>query len=269
MLRDDQQLARACRALLATVRLERLWTDDGPTPEASGLIEADAGRLSSCQRTVLLAAWTFWNGSGGLRLAEVLDQFDADPMEALCFLVMAAKCGDERRGRALGWRAPSSPTSRCLHRQQLDSPGADQGERQMKPLYTTAAVAHGGRHSRLRSIEPPLDLPYAAPRSLGGPGGNVTNPEQLLAAGYAACFESALRLVARMQKRALDEVEVTAQVTLGQDDAGAFRIAVALHGRIPGVGREDLQALMEAAHKICPYSNATRGNVEVALVAES
>lgn len=252
MLRDDQELARACRALLASVRLERLWMEDGPTPEAYRLLEADGGSLSSGQRIVLLAAWTFWNGSGGLKLAEVLEQFDADPMEALCFLVMASKCSDNR------WVQQRLRTSRT-----------DQGERQMKPLYTTVAVAQGGRDSRVRSTEPPLDLPFAPPRSLGGPGGNATNPEQLLAAGYAACFESALRLVAHMQKRALDEVEITAQVTLGQDDAGAFRIAVALHGRIPGVGREDLQALMEAAHKICPYSNATRGNVDVELVAKS
>jgi hypothetical protein len=91
MLRDDQQLARTCRALLATARLERLWTVDGPTPEASELLEADTGRLSSCQRAVLLAAWTFWNGSCGARLAEVLDQLDAAPIAALCFMVMAAR----------------------------------------------------------------------------------------------------------------------------------------------------------------------------------
>ena len=92
MQRDDQRLARACRALLATVRLERLWTEDGPTLEAVRLLEADGGPLSSGQRIVLLAAWTFWDGSGGLTLAEVLEQFDADPMEALCFVVMASRC---------------------------------------------------------------------------------------------------------------------------------------------------------------------------------
>src|SRR5262245_52613589 len=87
MPRADKQLARACRALLATVHLERLWTEYGPTPEASELLEADGGPFSSGQRIVLLAAWTFWNGSGGRRLADVLEQFDADPMEALCFLI--------------------------------------------------------------------------------------------------------------------------------------------------------------------------------------
>jgi hypothetical protein len=99
MLTDDQQLARACRTLLVTVHLEHLWTGDGPTPEASEFLQADAGHISSCQRAVLLAAWTFWTGSSGLRLAEVLDQFDADPMEALRLLVMAAQCGEERQGR--------------------------------------------------------------------------------------------------------------------------------------------------------------------------
>jgi hypothetical protein len=97
MLRADQQLARACRALLASVRLERLWTEDGPTPEASRLIEAPGGVLSSGQRIVLLAAWTFWNGSGGPKLAEVLEQFDSDPMAALRFLVMASRSSEAAR----------------------------------------------------------------------------------------------------------------------------------------------------------------------------
>jgi hypothetical protein len=118
MPRADKQLARACCALLATVHLERLWTEDGPTPEASELLEADGGPLSSGERIVLLAAWTFWNGSGGRRLADILEQFDADPMEALCFLVMASTpC-----------RTPTFPTSRCLHHQQLNTVRADQGE---------------------------------------------------------------------------------------------------------------------------------------------
>jgi hypothetical protein len=99
MLRDEQRLARACRIFLATARLERLWTDDGPTPEAFRLLQADGGPLSSGQRVVLLAAWTFWNGSGGLRLAAVLERFDADPKDALCFLAMACKCRENRWGR--------------------------------------------------------------------------------------------------------------------------------------------------------------------------
>ena len=140
----------------------------------------------------------------------------------------------------------------------------------MKPLYTAVVTAHGGGREggRVQATEPPLDLPLAVPRSLGGPG-NATNPEQLFAAGYAACFESSLRRAAHMQKRALDEVEITAHVTLGQDDDGALRIAVALHGRIHGVGDEEALTLMEAAHRICPYSKATSGNVDVALEVRS
>lgn len=93
MFRHDHQLARACRALLATVRLERLWTERGPTSEASELLEADGGYLSSGERVMLLATWAFWNGSGGLTLAEVLERLDGEPAEALCFLVMASKYG--------------------------------------------------------------------------------------------------------------------------------------------------------------------------------
>jgi hypothetical protein len=93
MFRDDQQLARACRALLATVRLERLWDQRGPTSEASKLLEANGGPLSSGERVVLLAAWAFWNGSGGLTVAEVLERLDTEPAEALCFLVMASRYG--------------------------------------------------------------------------------------------------------------------------------------------------------------------------------
>jgi hypothetical protein len=95
MLRDDLQLARACRALLATVRLNRLWPDAGPTPEASRLLQANGGPLSSGERVMLLAAWAFWNGSGGVTLAEILECLDAERAEALCFLVLASKYGGD------------------------------------------------------------------------------------------------------------------------------------------------------------------------------
>jgi hypothetical protein len=88
-----QGLARACRVLLARVRLERLWTEEGPTPEASALLETHGAALSPGQRVVFLAAWTFWNGSAAPQLAAILDQFEADPLEALRFLVMASSCG--------------------------------------------------------------------------------------------------------------------------------------------------------------------------------
>lgn len=95
MFHDDKQLARACRALLATVRLGHLWCDRGPTQEATELLEADGGPLSSGERVMLLAAWAFWNGSGRLTLAEVLERLDCEPTEVLCFLVMASKYGPD------------------------------------------------------------------------------------------------------------------------------------------------------------------------------
>ncbi|MCU1282668.1 MAG: ohr [bacterium] len=140
----------------------------------------------------------------------------------------------------------------------------------MKPLYTATVSATGGRDGRVHSAEPPLDLALATPKALGGPGGDATNPEQLFAAGYAACFESALRLVARMQKRPLDEATITARVTLGKEDEGAmYRLAVELRGRLPGRSPEEARALLDAAHQVCPYSRATRGNIDVTLVVES
>jgi Ohr subfamily peroxiredoxin len=139
----------------------------------------------------------------------------------------------------------------------------------MKPLYTAIVTVSGGRDGKAHAAEPPLDLALTTPKSLGGPGGSGTNPEQLFAAGYAACFESALRLVARMQKRPLDEASITAHVTLGKNDAGAYTLAVELHGKLPGRTPDEARALLEAAHQVCPYSNATRGNIDVKLVVES
>ena len=101
------------------------------------------------------------------------------------------------------------------------------------------------------------------------PGGDATNPEQLFAAGYAACFESALRLVARMKKLPLDDASITAHVTLGKSDAGGYKLAVELVGRLPGRTHDEAQALMDAAHQVCPYSNATRGNIDVKLSVQS
>lgn len=139
----------------------------------------------------------------------------------------------------------------------------------MKPLYTAAATAEGGRTGRVRSSDGVLDLPLSMPKSLGGPGGEATNPEQLFAAGYAACFESALRLVARQQKKSADKASITAHVTIGAlEDNGGFGLAVELHGSLPGMPREEAEALMHAAHQVCPYSKATRGNIQVTLVVD-
>jgi Ohr subfamily peroxiredoxin len=137
----------------------------------------------------------------------------------------------------------------------------------MKTLYTAVATAHGGREGHIQSDDGVLDLDLRVPKGLGGPGGAATNPEQLFAAGYAACFESALRLVARQQKKPLKDAHVTAHVSLNATDAGKYVLGVELHGQIDGVSPEETLALMELAHQTCPYSNATRGNVEVKLLA--
>ena len=137
-----------------------------------------------------------------------------------------------------------------------------------QPLYTAIATAHGGRTGRVRSDDGLVDMALAMPTSLGGPGGTGTNPEQLFAAGYAACFESALRLVARNQKVPLQDASITARVTIGKTDDGGFGLSVELHGKVTGVEKPAAQALMEAAHQVCPYSRATRGNITVKLVAD-
>jgi osmotically inducible protein OsmC len=138
----------------------------------------------------------------------------------------------------------------------------------MKPLYTATATAQGARDGHVKSSDGVLDMDLKTPKELGGPGGAATNPEQLFAAGYAACFESALRLVARMQKKALKNVAITAKVTLGKTEDEKFGLAVELQGAIEGVEKDEALALMNAAHAVCPYSNATRNNIEVKLSVE-
>lgn len=139
----------------------------------------------------------------------------------------------------------------------------------MKPLYTAEATAHGGRNGRVESSDGLLDLDLAMPEEMGGPGGEATNPEQLFAAGYAACFENALRRVAGRQKKDVNDASVTARVGIGRHDEGGFGLAVELIGRMPNLPREEAEDLMEDAHQVCPYSRATRGNIEVTLTVAS
>ena len=135
----------------------------------------------------------------------------------------------------------------------------------MQVLYTAEATAWGGRDGRAASSDNVLDVQLAVPKELGGPGGAATNPEQLFAAGYAACFHSALKLVARGQGVDADESAVTARVGIGANDTGGFGLTVELEAELPGIDRDTAQALVERAHEVCPYSNATRGNVDVTL----
>lgn len=132
--------------------------------------------------------------------------------------------------------------------------------------YTTEATATGGRDGHARSQDGRLDIALATPKELGGAGGDGSNPEQLFAAGYSACFIGALKVAGQQLKMKLPEdVAVTAKVGIGPRSAGGFGITTDLTVSLPGLERDDAQRLVDAAHQICPYSNATRGNVDVGL----
>jgi osmotically inducible protein OsmC len=131
-------------------------------------------------------------------------------------------------------------------------------------LYKAEATAWGGREGRSATTDGMLDVQLAVPKELGGPGG-LTNPEQLFAVGYAACFHSALKHVARVEKVDVSGSAITAHIGLGVQDSGGFNIAVELEAELPNVDRALAEDLVAKAHKVCPYSNATRGNVEVQL----
>ena len=136
----------------------------------------------------------------------------------------------------------------------------------MAILYTAMATASGGREGRAQSSDGVLDVTLAIPKEMGGPGGAATNPEQLFAAGYAACFDSAMRYIAHSQKIDISQSSVTAQVGIGPNDGGVgFGLTVHLTVSLPDLEHEAAQKLMEAAHAVCPYSNAIRGNVPVEL----
>ncbi|MFC4150206.1 organic hydroperoxide resistance protein [Micromonospora mangrovi] len=135
----------------------------------------------------------------------------------------------------------------------------------MQVLYTASAQATGdGRDGHVRTSDGTLDLDLAIPKEMGGAGG-AANPEQLFAAGYAACFHSALRLVARKAKADVSGSVVDAQVGIGPNGSGGFGLTVALVVDLPGIERTAAEQLVAQAHQVCPYSNATRGNIEVAL----
>ncbi|TMH14035.1 MAG: organic hydroperoxide resistance protein [Betaproteobacteria bacterium] len=134
-----------------------------------------------------------------------------------------------------------------------------------KVLYTARATSTGGRAGTSETPDGTLKLNLSTPKELGGAGGPGTNPEQLFAAGYSACFIGAMKAVAARQKIALPaDVSITADVGIGPIPTG-FGIQVAMSISVPGMPREAAQALVNAAHQVCPYSNATRGNIDVTL----
>lgn len=136
----------------------------------------------------------------------------------------------------------------------------------MQVLYTANATATGGRDGRAVSSDAQLDVKLTTPKELGGAGGAGTNPEQLFAAGYSACFIGAMKFVAAAAKKALPaDVSVNGLVGIGPNGKGGFGISVTLNISLPGMDRADAEALIHKAHEVCPYSNATRGNVDVTL----
>jgi len=132
--------------------------------------------------------------------------------------------------------------------------------------YRTTAAATGGRDGRVRTDDGKLDVQLYTPKELGGSGGEGTNPEQLFAAGYSACFLGALKFAAGQLKVQIPaDTTVAATVGIGMRSEGGFGLEVELAITLPGLGRGDAQRLAEAAHQTCPYSNATRGNIDVRL----
>ena len=132
-----------------------------------------------------------------------------------------------------------------------------------KTLYTAHATAVGGREGHVKTDDGRVDLDVRMPKGLGGSGETGTNPEQLFAAGYAACFGSAVGHVARMKKLNPGTVTIDANVSIGAIETGGFGLAVSLTAHLPDLARADAEALVAAAHQVCPYSNATRGNIVV------
>ena len=138
----------------------------------------------------------------------------------------------------------------------------------MKKLYTAEATAEGARTGTVVSSDGRLEVKLSRPRAMGGDDGPGTNPEQLFAAGYAACFHSAMRFAVPalgLQPDALEGSHVTAQVHFLKEEPHGFGLAVELVGHLPKLDREQAQAVMEKTHTICPYSRATAGNVDVEL----
>ena len=138
----------------------------------------------------------------------------------------------------------------------------------MSVLYTTEAISTGdGRNGRVRVLDGAFEQQLSVPKELGGPGGEQTNPEQLFASGYAACFHNGLRLTAVERKLRLADSTVTATVSLLALGDGRFSLEVRLDAHLPDLTQAEADDLIQATHQVCPYSNATRGNIQVTLEA--
>ena len=138
----------------------------------------------------------------------------------------------------------------------------------MDKLYTAKATATGGRNGHVTTEDGVLDIDVRVPQAMGGPKGNYPNPELLFAAGSAACFDSALSVIIRQEKVETGTTSVPAAVSIGKNGTGGFGLAVTLEVSVPGVEQALAEELAYKAHQVCPYSNATRGNIEVTIVVK-
>lgn len=138
----------------------------------------------------------------------------------------------------------------------------------MQTLYTAISTVKGGRAGHVRSSDGIIDMDLRMPKSMGGTGEKGTNPEQLFASGYAACYESALRHVAQQQKRNIKDLSITAYVSINMDEKKGYFLSVELHGNFAEMSKDEARSLMEAANEVCPYSKALHSNVDVKLVVD-
>jgi osmotically inducible protein OsmC len=135
----------------------------------------------------------------------------------------------------------------------------------MEAIYTAIATATGGRNGQVKSADGILNLEVRYPIALGGATDKFTNPEQLFAAGWSVCFDNALNKVIRKEKIKTGETSVTVGISIGKIDSDRYGLSAKLTANIPGISHSEAQSLIEKAHQVCPYSNATRGNIEVIL----
>ena len=138
----------------------------------------------------------------------------------------------------------------------------------MKKLYTAVMTASGGRVGKVTSPDEKYKFDLSMPKELRGEGGDGVNPELLFAAGYSACFHSALKLVAGKKQIDVETSSVTASVDIGMISGGGFGLAATLTVKLPGLEKSVAEELVNQAHQVCPYSNATRNNMEVTLIVE-
>ena len=135
----------------------------------------------------------------------------------------------------------------------------------MKTLYTAEAIVTGGRNGKAVTSDKVLDLELRSPVVMGGPQGKYTNPEQLFACGYAACFQSALEMHARMGKIRIGQTQIDSKVHLNSDDKDGFSLSVEFKVKVPDVSKEQAEELVKLAHQTCPYSKAVRNNIDVKI----